>query len=419
MQTIRVANRDLDLIDVKNWVVTRGVRIDDAVYDWAAGRYNLSRDSRKLTCLVLSNGYTCSLYDMGPQLEQAAARYHWSDQEKEEFAVQKSTPLRICMAEDRPALTYQGTEFIDYVSFPRVNNFYERTTSSGLPFRGNVSLLGNDSYVVFGYEWPCDYAKAGFPCHYCHSGHETAAQAKHGECVKEPISAVDMAEMVNASLADDLAVSILYTGGSTFDGVAEHTYLSRFIDGMNSYIGRQNIPGQILFYLTPPKNLNQLDHYIANGIDKLAMSVEVWDEDLAEKITPGKIKYTTRERHLRALNYAAEKFGGNHVFCQLVVGCEPLESAAQGIRWLAQRGITPVFSILQQHSLKINRKTQPPDLDFYIRAKELWLNAYARYDIEPEGWEYSIGCLGAELYETAHQCAHASFPRPDASKLWM
>ena len=192
MKTIRIAGQDYDAIDIKNWVVTRGVRIDDEVYEFAAGKYNLTRDARKLTCLVLSNGFTCTLYDMGPQLDQAAKRYYWDEADIEEFAPQLATPLRIRMDGGRIVLTYKGDEIIDYVSFPRANTFYERSTSSGMPFYGNVTLLGNDSYVVFGYEWPCEFAASGFPCQYCHAGNETAAQARHGKPIKEPIPIPDM-----------------------------------------------------------------------------------------------------------------------------------------------------------------------------------------------------------------------------------
>ena len=412
MKTIRIAGQDCDAIDIKNWVVTRGVRIDDDVYEFASGKYNLSRDVRRLTCVVLSNGFTCTLYDMGPRLAQSKDMYYWSDKEAEEFAPQLATPLRIRMDGDRIALTYKGDELIDYVTFPRANSFYDRATSSGMPFRGNVSLLGNDSYVVFGYEWPCEFAAAGLPCQYCHSGNETAAQARNGEAVKEPIPLSDMEEMVNAALDGDLAVSVLYTGGSTFDGVAEHVHLCRVIEGIHEGVGRASIPGQILFYLTPPKDLGQLDHYVANGIDRLGMSVEVWDEKIAARITPGKIRYTSRERHLRALEYAAGKFGPNVAFCQLIVGCEPIESLAEGVRWCAERGVIPVYSILQQHSLKIDGRTNPPDLDIFKRAKEVWLDAYARYDIEPAGWEYSVGCIESEFYEAVHGTPHRRYPRP-------
>ena len=313
---------------------------------------------------------------------------------------------------DRIALTYKGDEIIDYVTFPRANTFYERSTSSGMPFYGNVSLLGNDSYVVFGYEWPCEFAASGFPWQYCHAGNETAAQARHGKPIKEPNPIPDMQEMVKAALDDDLAVSILYTGGSTFDGAAEHVHLCRFIDGMNEGFGRAGLPGQILFYLTPPKDFGQLDYYVANGIDRLGMSVEVWDQDIARIVTPGKMHYTSRERHLRALEYVAEKHGPNVAFCQLIVGCEPIESLAEGARWCAERGVIPVYSILQQHSLKVNGRTTPPDLDIFRKAKEVWLELYARYDINPAGWEYSVGCIESEFYEAAHSCTRKRFPRP-------
>ncbi|MGI6217921.1 MAG: radical SAM protein [Coriobacteriales bacterium] len=414
MRNYYFAGQWLDAIDLKSWIVSRGVQVDSDVYESCAGDTSLSKDANRTTCLILSNGYTCALYDMKLQLDRAQERFSWTRQEREEFEIQMATPLRVRMVNHRPALTYHD-DFIDYVTFPSRHDFYEQNTSLELPFLGNATILGNNAYVLFGYEWPCEFAQMGKPCQYCHAGNATAACATLGKPDKQPIGMQNTFEILRYAVENNIAVSVLYTGGSTLDGIAEHEHLSAFVEGMEKLIGRSYVPGEILFYLTPPKNFSQIDLYLNAGIDRVGMSIEVWNEKLARIITPGKMAYTTRERHLGALEYTAEKFGGHRVFSQLIIGCEPIESLAEGATWLAERGITPVFSILQQHTLKINGRTKPPELDIFRRAKELWLDLYSKYDIVPAGYEYTVGCIESEFYDEVHGQRHRYFDRPYVS----
>lgn len=62
-------------------------------------------------------------------------------------------------------------------------------------------------------------------------------------------------------------------------------------------------------YITPPKEREVIDRYFEMGADRIACSLEVWDDRLAEVITPGKREFTTKRRHLDALTYIAEKYG--------------------------------------------------------------------------------------------------------------
>lgn len=104
---------------------------------------------------------------------------------------------------------------------------------------------------------------------------------------------------------------------------------------INDKVGRANIKGELLLYITPPKEPSILDSYFKLGADRVACSIEVWDEKLANIITPGKVKFTSRQRHLDALSYAAEKYGAGKSFSNTgrpngihtdAVGMIPLEA---------------------------------------------------------------------------------------------
>ncbi len=404
METYRIAHRDIDAIDLKCLVASKGVHVSDKVYDRFSDRYRISRNHRRLSCIVFRNGYVAPLADMSPVLEQYSERYFLSDEEALSFSPQLKTPFRIEVEGERPALFFND-EFVDYVSFPAYDEFYDQTTESGLPFLENALLQGDREWITFGYEWPCEFAIAGMPCQYCHCGNETAAQARNGAPFKEPIEVGDMCDIIRYAVDNGLGRYLQITGGSTFDGISEAKLFTRYLEGIDDKLGRSYLPGDIVLYLTPPSDFSLLDSYISLGANKLGMSVEVWDEDIARTVTPGKMAFTTRQRHLDALQYLAGKYGPGYAFCQFVVGCEPFESLKEGAIWLAERNITPVVSILQQSALMVNGKAEPPDLDYYRRVKELFLYLYSRYDIVPAEAVGENGCIEIEFYNEVHGLA--------------
>ena len=69
-----------------------------------------------------------------------------------------------------------------------------------------------------------------------------------------------------------------------------------------------------------------IDRYLSMGADRIACSLEVWDDELGKSITPGKREFTTKARHLDALTYAAERYGPGKAFCNFIIGLEPFET---------------------------------------------------------------------------------------------
>ena len=400
MKKIKMGNERIDFIDLKCLVVSKGVRVDPAVYERFSGIYNISTDLRRLSCLIFSDGTVATFTDMEPVLERWGQRYFWTPEEKTSYHPQLQTPFFVRVQDDRPALFFHE-EFLDYVTFPKKNNFYDQVTSDGLPFCPSAVLQGTD-WLTFGYLWPCEFAKAGMPCQFCHCGNETSARVKNKQPFDPPITGQQMTEIIRYAVESVGSQHVQITGGSTFEGKTEHKHFQYYLQAIHENLGREKIPGDIVFYITPPRELALVDEYIENGVDQIACSVEVWDEKLAQIITPGKMKYTTRQRHLDVLQHIVEKYGPHHCFCNFVVGLEPVESMAEGARWLAERGITPAVSIWQPAGLTVNGSMTPPGLDYYRAVKELFLELYAKYDLKPAERTGENGCIEEEFYRAVH-----------------
>lgn len=148
-------------------------------------------------------------------------------------------------------------------------------------------------------------------------------------------------------------------------------------------IKRENIKGDILLYITPPEDLSVIDEYFELGVNKIACSLELWDETLAKTVTPGKIAFTTRKRYLDVLEYIVNKHGTGKAFSNFIIGIEPFESLKKGATYLAQRAIIPTASIWMPMGRPVMDSMQTPNIDYYRKVKELFADLYKKYNLEP------------------------------------
>lgn len=148
--------------------------------------------------------------------------------------------------------------------------------------------------------------------------------------------------------------------------------IASYLETVNRHVGKEKISGDILLYITPPKDLSAIDAYFNLGVDKIACSLELWDEKLAETVTPGKIQYTTRKRHLDVLEYIARNYGTGKAFSNFVIGIERFETLREGAVYLAERGIIPTASIWMPMGRPVNNTMQAPGVEYYRKVKELF-----------------------------------------------
>lgn len=390
---------EIDSIELKCLVVSRGVKVDKDVYRLYAPQYRLGISPLMCNCFLLSDGTIMQMTDMSFHLQYLTGALSWSNLKLLRYASQLGTPFSISLVEGKAALLHEE-RFVDWVSFPAKTDFYRRKTSSGLPFMGNTVIQGLD-WVAFQCLWPCEYAAAGKPCEFCFSGAEFQTVARKGKPLPPAVKASDVAEIVSYAVDAVGCNSVQITGGSTFAGATEAQHIKGYLRAIAEDVGRNKLSGEILLYITPPEEMALVDEYFALGASRIACSLEVWDEARARIITPGKMEYTTRQRHLQTLEYVAEKHGPGKAFSNFIIGLESLDTLREGATYLAERGIIPSASIWMPMGRPVMKSMQAPDVDYYRRVKELFAELYQRYQLEPPGCRGLNVCMERDIWRYA------------------
>jgi hypothetical protein len=281
-------------------------------------------------------------------------------------------------------LSYDGDQITE-VNFPTRSHFYEQKTSSGLPFLGNAVLQGVDT-LAYQYLWPCELARAGYPCQFCYTGGISEQLAKKHKPEPKIPSLRDAAEIFDYAVnKEKMAEYIQITGGSTMNHQAECHMIGQLLHEIDSVAGLQNVRGEVIVFTTPPSDPKELDQVFDSGADRVACSLEIWDEKLAQTVTPGKVKFTTRKRHVDALKYIAKEYGPNKACSTFVVGLEPVESFLEGAEALARDGIVTMASLWIPFGRPVMGNAKAPGLEYYQRVKYGLAEIFDKYGIVPPG----------------------------------
>lgn len=381
MNQYKIDGQLIDSIELKCLVVSRGLKVQNSVYRQFSEKYRLDMNPLTCNCLILSDGTIVQLTDMGFHLKYLGGMLSWSNLKLLKYASELGTPFRIDVLDGKPALMYKN-EFLDFVTFPEKTDFFSQKTSRGTPFIGNAVLQGVD-WVAFQCLWSCEYAAAGKPCQFCFSGADFEALEKNGKPQPQALAASDVAEIVKYAIENVGCNSIQITGGSTFSGVSESEYIRGYLSAIEEQVGRRSITGELLLYITPPREEKLIDEYFRLGASRIACSLEVWDSERAKLITPGKMEFTTRKRHLDIMEYTVQKYGVGKAFSNFIIGLESFETLKEGASYLAERGIIPTASIWMPMGKPVMGTMKAPDIDYYRRVKELFAELYCKYDLEP------------------------------------
>lgn len=396
----KFGNEHVDSVELKCLVVSRGLKIDGDVYKKYSGVNRLYKNALTCNSFKLPDGTIVMATDLGFHLSTVSSMFSWDNLKLMRYMQDMKTDFRLSLDGEEVVLKWKN-EIVTPVELMPPTDFYSQKTSSGLPFAGNAVLQGCD-WVAFQCLWPCEYAIAGKPCQYCFSGGQYEALARKNKSMPKIPSPEDTAEMVNYA-ADHAGVnSVQITGGSTFEAKDEERHITAYMEAIESRVGREKLTGEILLYITPPKEHAVIDRYFALGADRIACSLEVWDDRLAAEITPGKALYTTKGRHLDALEYIAEKYGPGKSFSNFIIGLEPIESLKQGAAYLAERGIIPSASVWMPFGKPVRGTMKPPELEYYRQAIDLLGELYSKYNLEPAGGCGLNVCIERDIWKKAH-----------------
>lgn len=395
----RIAGQTVDSVELKCLVVSRGLKIDREVYQVCGKTHRIYPNALTCNSFRLPDGTVVMATDLGFHLSTLSSMFSWDNLKLFRYMSDMTTDYRLSLIDGQPTLTYRG-ETVTPVELMPGTKFYQQKTSSGMPFAGNAVLQGCD-WVAFQCLWPCEYACAGKPCQFCFSGGQFEALAKRRKPMPFIPSPRDVSEVIQYAVAHDGVNSMQLTGGSTFKAETEETYITAYMRDMLESGARAALKGELLLYITPPERHDVIDRYFDLGASRIACSLEVWDDALAAVITPGKRSFTTKQRHLDALTYIAERYGPGKAFCNFIIGLEPFETLREGAAYLAERGVIPSASVWMPFGKPVNGSMKPASLDYFRRTKEMLSELYMKYGLEPAGCCGLNVCVERDIWRAA------------------
>lgn len=362
LPTFSVGGERIDTLELKAMLLIKGIHVRAEIYKNLGLSHRISPDPLQCNVLFLPDGTVVHIADIG-----AAA------------------PFELTLGQEgKPWLCYEGNYLVE-VSLPPATEFYRQQTSRGIPFLGMAVLQGRD-VLAFPYLWPCEYAKAGLACKFCHCGNFTQQQSLSGTYQDFQFTPQDVAEVVHYAVNLERCASyVQITGGSTMNTDGECDRVVEILEAIDDVAGLNNIPGEIVLYLTPPSDPRKVDRLFAAGADRIACDIEIWDEELARQICPGKDRGTGRQRHLDTLLHIARTQGPFKACSTFVVGLEPAASFLDAAEYLARNGIVPIPSIWMPHGLPPVESRVTADLEFFRTVKRGLAGIYHKYQCEPPG----------------------------------
>jgi len=251
----------VDSIELKCLLISRGLKVDKAVYKLLSEKYRISPNALCCNCLILPDNTIVMLTDLTFHMSTVSSMFSWDNLKLIKHLNDMTTEFRITMVEDTPYLFYMDEE-VTPVSFPPYSRFYKQKTSRGMSFKGNSVLQGLD-WIAFQCLWPCEYAQAGEPCEFCFSGGQFEALKRRNKSMPSVPSVCDFIEIIQYAVENDGVNSVQITGGSTFHSEVEKRQISGYMDGIDNQLGRGKLKGEILLYVTPPDSRQILDDYFS------------------------------------------------------------------------------------------------------------------------------------------------------------
>ena len=394
-----VDGETVDSVELKCLVISRGLKIDKEVYQKCGKDFRIYPNALTCNSFKLPDGTIVMATDLGFHLSTLSSMFSWDNLKLFKYMGDMTTDWRLSLMDGQPTLTYKGAAVTPVELFPGTE-FFRQKTSSGMPFMGNAVLQGCD-WVAFQCLWPCDYARAGKPCQFCFSGGQFEALAKRHRPMPFIPSPRDVPEVVLYAVEHDGVNSMQLTGGSTFRSETEERYITAYLEEMKASEALDALKGELLLYITPPERHDVIDRYFAMGASRIACSLEVWDDALAESITPGKRAFTTKQRHLDALTYIAEQYGPGKAFSNFIIGLEPFETLKEGAMYLAERGVIPSASVWMPFGKPVNGSMRPAGLEYFRRTKDLLAELYLKYNLEPAGCCGLNVCVERDIWRQA------------------
>ncbi len=187
---------------------------------------------------------------------------------------------------------------------------------------------------------------------------------------------------------------VLISGGTPAPN--DYGYLD---DVFEQVIKHTDMPVDVMMWPRPDDIIDRLSDW---GVHGFALNIEVYDDDIAERLIPHKRQYGL-SLYAQGLERALERTGGKgRVRSLVLVGLEPLESTLAGVEFLARLGCDPVLSPFRPARETPMENVPPPSVDMLERAYLESLDIAVRH--------------GVKLGPRCIPCHHNTLTFPDGSE---
>ncbi len=258
--------------------------------------------------------------------------------------------------------------------------FYKLKTSDGIPMKKIALMHGVDCLGSTVYQ-KCKYWGCGEGCEFC--GIELSLKNDTTILEKTP---QQLLEVITAAKKEGKCSHVTLTSGTTDDkdkGVNRYIEILKCIKSAHPDIS-------LHVQIEPFEDLTYINKLKETGADTIGIHIEVLNDDIRRKVTPGKFKIPYQlfeDNWIHALKI----FGRNQVETYILAGYEEdLDEFYKDLERVISLGvipyITPVRSIPDINSTfkSINYKTL---LDIYKRAAKMM----KKYNVSP--LENTAGCV--------------------------
>lgn len=138
---------------------------------------------------------------------------------------------------------------------------------------------------------------------------------------------------------------------------------------------RRHAPYAQIYCMVIPYSNDTIKKMYNAGMNQLSCNVEVFDDDIAVSLMPGK-RLMKKAYYLQQLKFATTLLGrrGN-VRSMVIVGLEPMESLMAGIEEFTKNGIEPILSIFRPLPGTMLEQKEAPSMmwlaDVYEKAQQV------------------------------------------------
>jgi hypothetical protein len=202
----------------------------------------------------------------------------------------------------------------------------------------------------------------------------------------------EVAEVVDYVFnVEKFGYTLQITGGTRRDFDVEAGYAKKLLATIDEVIGLRNIPGEVIIYISPPKDPPAIDQLFEAGATRVSLDLEAWDREAFQRVCPGKTPFFDREVALRAQDYIVETYGPWKAYSSFVVGAEPLTTLMAGADYIASRGVVPIMPVVNHQNPMLAGMDARPRLDYYRATYEGYMEIFAKYDV-PQPNKGRCGC---------------------------